>query len=165
MADPAELPDLLRALGRFLDRQSATKVEIVNQGAFFAVSWERQNKSGEFSRQPAATSTSEQRAYQDHDMEVLREQARELRKGGGTGSPGGKLDELLRTLGQELARDNIELSTVVQERDGLRVSGIAGGRYFRRLYGTTELLSESRKRRMERGRAQAEKPPGASRSF
>src|SRR5438046_134489 len=95
MPDQVEQADVLRALGRFLDTQGATQIEIVNKEMFLAVSWERRARAGE------------QRAYQEHELESLREQAREMRKGG-LGNPVGSLAELLRTLGQQLDHDQIE---------------------------------------------------------
>src|SRR5881296_3005892 len=98
MPNAGEQADVLRALGGFLDQQGATEIEIVNKEAFLAVSWKQ--------RTPGAG----QRAYQEHELEALRAQARELRKGT-AGNPLGALAEMLRTLGQELDRKQVEVTT------------------------------------------------------
>jgi len=139
------LSDVLRALGRFLDAQGANHVEIVNRESFLAVSWETGSAGGE------------QRSYVEQDLEALREQAREMRKGG-SGNPAGSLAELLRTLGQQLDANAIDINTIVQEPDGFRVSGVADGRYFRELYETEQLLAIANKRRIGRGSRNAEAP-------
>src|SRR5581483_9535501 len=115
-----EHADLLRALGRFLDQQQAGNVEIVNHEVFLTVSWEKQ------------AGGAQQRAFQDIDVETLRAQAIALRKGN-VRNPGGSLAEMLRTLGQELDRDQAEVSTITSNRDSFTVSGVAGNRYFRKV--------------------------------
>src|SRR5438552_1754201 len=114
MPNAGEQADVLRALGRFLDTQGATQIEIVNKEAFLAVSWEQRARGGG------------QRAYQEHELEALREQAHEMRKGG-VGNPVGSLAELLRTLGQQLDNDKIEMNSITQESGGFRVSGVQNG--------------------------------------
>ena len=138
MPATGEQADVLRALGRFLDEQGASEIEIVNREAFLAVSW-KQRTPGEG-----------QRAYQEHELEALREQAREMRKGS-TGNPLGALAEMLRTLGQDLDQKQVEVTTITQEAEGFRVSGTASGRYFRELYPTGSLLMNSKRRRVGRG--------------
>jgi len=137
------LSDVLRALGRFLDGEGASQVEIVNRESFLAVSWE--------TTPPGA----EQRSYVEQDLEGLREQAREMRKGG-LGNPSGSLAELLRTLGQELDGRDVDINTIVQEPDGFRVSGVADGRYMRELYETDQLLLVANQRRVDRAPLKAE---------
>ena len=70
-----------------------------------------------------------------------------MRQGFGGGIPGGHLAELLRTLGQELDRDGVDVSGIVQQEAGFLVSGTIEGRYTRKLYGNEELreLSEARR--------------------
>ncbi len=142
MPEQGEQADVLRALGRYLDSQAATQVEIVNREAFLAVSWERRARGGE------------QRAYQEHELNNLRAQAREMRQGG-VGNPAGSLAELLRTLGQELDRHQVDINTIVQEPGGFRVSGVKGGRYYRELFNTGDLLMAAKRQRVTRGQRRA----------
>jgi hypothetical protein len=92
-----EWADVLRALGRALDEEHASHIEIVSHDVFLSVFWD-QDAPG-----------AEQRAYKEHDLSALRAQARELRSGSAGGNPGGTLAELLRTLGQDLDRDVVDL--------------------------------------------------------
>jgi hypothetical protein len=144
MAKEGGQADVLRALGRFLDEQGATQVEINNHEMFLAVSWAE------------AGAQAGPRAYQEKDLEGLREQARAMRKGFAGGTPTGTLGELLRTLGQELDNDDVEVAGILQEDDGFRVSGSMGGRYYNRLFMTSELLSSSGERMMQRAPARPE---------
>ena len=143
MTDYSGQADVLRALGRSLDAEGATQVEVINREAFLAVSWERRLHGG-----------GEKRAYQEHDLTALMEQAREMRKGG-VGNPAGSLSELLRTLGQELDQDEVETNTIIQESDGFRVSGVQAGRHFRQLYTTGDLLLAAKRQRVTRGQRPA----------
>jgi hypothetical protein len=138
------MADALRALGRYLDEQGATGVEIVDRETYLAVSWDKR----------AAGSGPEQRSYVEQELEELRAQAREMRQGG-AGNPAGSLAELLRTLGQELDERDIDVNMIVQEPDGFLVTGIDGGRYFRQLFETSELLAAADRRRIERGQTEA----------
>src|SRR5438105_4866464 len=124
------MADALRALGRYLDEQGATGVEIDDKETYLAVSWDKR----------ASGSESEQRSYVEQELEELRAQAREMRQGG-SGNPAGSLAELLRTLGQELDDQDVDVNMIVQEPDGFLVTGIAGGRYFRELLEISELLA------------------------
>jgi hypothetical protein len=146
MANTGEQADVLRALGRFLDKQGATAVEIKNHEVFLAVSW-------------SDASSSERRAYQERDLESLRDEARAMRKGVAGGTPAGSMGELLRTLGQDLDRDEVEVVGIVQEPDGFRVSGTRDGHYYNRMFLTAELLKESAERVLKRAPAR----PQASR--
>ncbi|HZT08614.1 MAG TPA: hypothetical protein VFC51_16445 [Chloroflexota bacterium] len=130
--------DVLRALGRLLDQEQAQAIEITNHDVFVSVTWQRRG------------GTAEQRALQEIDLETLRADARAMRKGIFTRNPGGSLAELLRTLGQELDRAQVDVSTITEEPEGFRVSGVAGGRYFRQLYHKSDLLSLSASRRAMR---------------
>src|SRR4051812_33128759 len=116
MAREGGQADVLRALGRFLDEQGATGIEIKNHEVFLAVSWAQ------------AGASAGQRAYQEKDLEGLREQARAMRKGNAGGTPAGSMGELLRTLGQDLDEADVEVAGIAQEADGFRVSGSSRGR-------------------------------------
>jgi hypothetical protein len=130
-----EWADVLRALGRSLDAENASHIEIVNHDAFLAVFWD-QGAPG-----------AEQRAYKEHDLEALRAQARELRSGTAGGNPGGTFAELLRTLGQDLDRDEVDVSRVAEEDGDFIVSGQAKGKYYRQAYSVSELMVLSAQRR------------------
>jgi hypothetical protein len=146
MLNLGEQADVLRALGRSLDQQGATGVEIKCEASFLAVFW-----------LVRGTRTS-QRAYQEHDLESLRLLARRLRQGTAPGNPGGRLADLLRTIGQELDEAQIEASAIVQEDDGFRVSGTRSRRYVTHLYYTYELLELNDQRRTVRGTTDGEPP-------
>ena len=142
MPEIGEQADILRALGRFLDDQEATDIKIQARELVLQVSWS-QGRPGD-----------ETRAYQDHDLADLREQAKQLRYGGG-GSPAGSLAELLRTLGQELDENNFEANGIIQEDEGFYVSGVMDGRYANQTFSTAALLERSEERRSARGTAPA----------
>jgi hypothetical protein len=142
MPKVGEQADILRALGRFLDDQGAQSVEIRALEVVLQVSWSKDAPG------------SEHIAVQEHDLETLREQARAMRQGEGGGSPTGSLAELMRTLGQELDEAGLEAIGIVQESDGFRVSGVAGGKYASEFYVTSDLLEQSAQRRELRGTAQ-----------
>jgi hypothetical protein len=134
----SEQADLLRALGRTVDEQHGANIEITLHEAFMTVSW---NAPG---RGP------EQRSLREVDLETLRDQARALRRGAVDPHPG-TMSEMLRTLGQAMSGDQVEASSITEEQDGFRVSGIADGRYTRKLYGKAELRRLSEKMRSTRG--------------
>jgi hypothetical protein len=131
--------DVLRALGRWLDDQGATGVQITDYDVFLSVTWANPDAS-------AAT----HRAYQEHELATLRAEARRLRQAEPS-VPSGPLAELMRTLGQELDLAELAASGIVQEPEGFRVSGVAEGNYFSRLYLTSELLELSAQGQALRG--------------
>jgi hypothetical protein len=131
---PGEYADLLRAIGRFLDGQAAEGVQLVNNEAFLTVSW--RFKGG----------GADGRHYQNHNLEELRQAARDSR-GDIREVPDGALADLLRTLGQDLDRERIDFTLIVQDTDGLVVSGSVGGHYTRKKHYVTELVASSRRRR------------------
>ena len=138
MVQVGEQADVLRALGQFLDEQHAKGIEIKSHEVFLSVSWGSQADAGH-------------RAYQEHDLEALRAQARAMRRGIGGNTESGSLTELLRTVGQQLDRDHIEMNAIFQESEGFRVSGIRQGRYRTGLCFTSELLEMSAELRTTRG--------------
>jgi hypothetical protein len=143
MPKVGEQADIFRALGRFLDDQGAQGIEIRALEVVIQVSWSKDAPG------------SEHIAVQEHDLESLREQARTMRQSdstdGGAGGSTGSLAEVMRTLGQELDEAGLEANGIVQEPDGFRVSGVAGGRYASDFYPTSELLERSAERRELRG--------------
>lgn len=149
MPQIGEQADILRALGRALDEQKASGIQITAHETFLAVAWGQ--------RAPG----SELQAYQEHHLQTLRMKARDMRTGAGGRVQPGSLAELLRTLGQELDQGQIEASGIIQEPDGFRVSGIQGGRYFTRFFRTSELMQLSLMRRQRRGSGAASEPAAA----
>jgi hypothetical protein len=147
VADIGEQPDLLRAVGRTLDSLHASEIEITFREVFMSISWQS----------PAGG--AQQRSFEDIELEALRDQARQMRGGLITNPVSGQLAELLRTLGQELSSEELEATSIVEEGDGFRVSGVARGRYVRQMYWKTELKRLSEQRRAMRGRS---RPPGGS---
>ncbi|HZT05979.1 MAG TPA: hypothetical protein VFC51_03045 [Chloroflexota bacterium] len=137
MRHAGENADILRALGQFLDEQDATTFEIVNHHSFVAVSWDSESSAGVH------------QAYQEHQLEDLRREARELRAS--DGGPLGSIVELLRTIGQELDGAGIELSGIVRDARYFRVSGAVDGRYVTKRYQTKELVAMGAARRAARG--------------
>ncbi len=144
-----EQADVFRALGRFLDEEGATNIHIIGQQLVLSVSWDPGGQS------------QEHRAYQDHDLDLLREQGRKMRQES-TGTPAGSLAEILRTLGQELDEAEFEAGGVIQDEKGFQVSGILGGRYANQLFLTGELQERSEARRAARGTAMPIAARGAS---
>lgn len=139
MPEPGEHGDILRAVGRFLDREHARKFEIVNHDSFLSISWQ------------SPTSGPDQQHYQEHELQALRDEAKQMRKGMPQDARG--IAELLRTLGQEIDRLGLELADIAQGDDGFIVSGAANGRYVRRKFDTDALLAVARRGRASRNRA------------
>jgi hypothetical protein len=132
--NPGEHTDVLRAIGRLLDREAAQDVRLVNNGAFLTLSW----------RSPARG--DDERHYEDHNLEELRQWARDAR-GDLQAGPRGFFADLLRTLGQDLDREQAEFTQILQAGDALAVTGSVGGRYLRQTYYAAELQASSRRRR------------------
>jgi hypothetical protein len=133
--------DVLRALGRFLDDQSARQIQIEVHSSSLEVTWETM-RSG-----------TRNQDYREHDLESLRRQARRMRRIP-QGTPDGSLAEMLRTLGQELDSDGIDVAIIIQEGETFRVSGTKEDRYVNRLYFMSELEMVSDDRRQARGTGQ-----------
>ncbi|HZT06522.1 MAG TPA: hypothetical protein VFC51_05790 [Chloroflexota bacterium] len=142
MPQVGEYADIFRALGRFLDDLNAASVQIDNQGEYMAVRWNR------------TLGSVQERIFRERDLDALREQARAMRRGLLKASPSrGSLAELLRTLGQELDRDKIEVSTISQNEVGFDLTGTVDRRYVRRSYVLSELEAISTQRMVLRGGA------------
>jgi hypothetical protein len=132
--------EIFRALGRFLDDQGATTFEIVNHTAFLGVSWD----SGELRGQ---------RAYQEHHLVDLRAEARAMRQG--TEGPVGPIVELLRTVGQELDLEGVDVSSIWRDSRAFHVSGVLDDRHYQSEYRTKDLVAIAAGRRAARGNATA----------
>ena len=129
--------DLLRGLGYFLDEQDATTFTIVTDRDVLKVSW------------LSADAETEHRAYQEHQLEVLRTNAQVHRNP--IISPAGSNAELLRTIGQDLDRDQVRLFGIARDAEGFRVSGLAGKTYMTTQYRTSDLVARSIDRQESRG--------------
>jgi hypothetical protein len=142
--NPGEYADVLRAMGRFLDEQSAEgllDVHISDLGTHLAVKW----RTGGLAETEAE--------YKELDLQDLREQAMQLRQGvGGAGlrNPVTSRAEFLRTLGQTLEAGQIQFSTIAELEDGYLVVGSQRGAYFREVFPFTRLHEESEGRRVAR---------------
>jgi hypothetical protein len=124
-------------VGRILDQHHATSVKIQNHDTYLTISWETRNEG------------PQQDFLEDFDLNELRAQAKALRAGSAR-SPGGSTAEMLRTLGQELDSQSVDVALITEERGIYRVSGQAFGRYFRKDYSEAELLGLSARRRTDR---------------
>jgi hypothetical protein len=90
------------------------------------------------------------RAYQEHQLDVLRTNAR-IRRQQAAVSPAGSNAELLRTIGQDLDGDNVRFFGITRDAEGFRVSGLAGRTYTTVHYRTSEILGRSVEREKSRG--------------
>jgi hypothetical protein len=139
MPSPGEQADVLRSLGRFLDQEGAVGFQIYNNGEILSVAWDQGPRTM-------------RRAYMEHQVGALRAQARTMRRQP-LGGPPGSLSELMRTIGQELDQGQIQLTGLVRDVEGFRVSGLRGGTYVTQLYRTPALLALSTERQSSRGEA------------
>src|SRR5690242_11140103 len=143
---PGEHTDVLRAIGRLLDLEGADGVHVVHGQGSLTVEW----RSGV---------RSDHRRYEGHHLAELRKSARgsrgELNKG-----PDGGWADLLRTLGQDMDRDEIGLAELTHEADNLTVTGSVAGRPTSRTYSIPDLRASSQRRQAWR-RATDDPPTGA----
>jgi hypothetical protein len=138
---------VLRALGRILDEEQATEIEIVDQDSFIAVSWKDEALAEGV------------RSYREPQLATLRAQAQFLRGGGVPGATNvASLTELLRTLGQELDDARMEMVRVTQVTGGFRVAGVRDGVYEVQTVYLTELREASARHRLKRGTGGGRKP-------
>ena len=135
--------EILRAIGRFLDEAAVGTFEIVNQHAYVGVSWQT----------PDPGAPRSQHAWQESELDELRASARALRQGS-TG-PVGSLVELLRTIGQELDIEGVDLSSIRRDHRAFHVSGELEGKHFQAQYQTKDLVAIAAARRAARGQSPA----------
>ena len=137
MAEGHRTADVLRLAGRYVDAVGAARFEIVQHDADLIVSWEEADgRAGHLHCTPL-------------DWESLLEKAREQR-GDGPLPATSDWAELLRTLGQELDREGIELDGVSNEDEELHVHGWQAGRAYQARYRLGELRALSAYRRAQR---------------
>ncbi len=142
MPSPGEYADCLRAIGRLLEAQDAQPIEIQDHEDFLGVAWQ------------GHTGNSQTRGYREYHLAELQAQARAQR---GEHRRVAITDwaERLRTVGQHLDGEAIILSSLVADRRGMRLSGLAGGRYLTHEYSPDELWGASKRRRLRRRLAAA----------
>jgi hypothetical protein len=129
--------DILRALGQFLDREQAQKFEATNEDGFLSVSWLQ------------AGPDAGDRLHIDHQLDQLNDRAKEARARG-RGDPRDGWAEMLRTLGQLLDDEQLELTRLVEQDDGLLVVCSVDGNEVSHTYLIEELQAASRERRGRR---------------
>ena len=113
MPEQRTYADLLRLIGRFLDSNEASAVEIVDHDTALAVSW--QAREGGTCR----------RSFSDNSVVSLLRAARTQRGTADPDSPSGRA-ELLRTLGQVLDTQEVTQVSIVEAPDGYRINGFSG---------------------------------------
>ncbi|HZT06273.1 MAG TPA: hypothetical protein VFC51_04535 [Chloroflexota bacterium] len=141
MPSLSEQPDLLRALGKLLDDERASKVEITFYETFLTASWDKHHVG------------PQQRSFQEWELQALHREGVALRRKPTDLAMEGKFAEQLRTLGEELSKGAVEASSIVEEDGGFRVAGVSQGKYFQRLFREAELRKLSDERRFGRGGA------------
>ena len=139
MRTPGDYEGFLSVIGQILDADGARQIEIVDNDTVLTVSWLHTDPTGT------------RRWFEDLEIDFLREGARELQESGGGGR--GPRETSLRRLGSELDQSGIQLSGIVEDEDGYRVSGLVDRRYANRLYTWAQL-----------GAVRPEATPGGGRS-
>jgi hypothetical protein len=137
VAKPGEYSDLLRAIGQFFDDCGACSVEVVHQGSFLSAAWE----DGSQKRQ--------ERHFRALELDDLREQARAQRANFDL-TPRLTTSEILRALGDECDRREIEVASLSEMPDGFHLSGLVEGNLYNHIYTpgeVTRLVVEQRARR------------------
>ena len=133
--------ELLRAVGRLLDREAASRVKMRDDGDHLVVMW--------LVREGEWDSASYRKGA---GLDTLRDRTplRPTRSPQLTGQPS-RWEELLRTLGQELDREGIRLTELMQA-GGFEVAGRQNGAEVRRWYSHDELQKRSDSYRLLRRR-------------
>ena len=140
MSRIGEQGDVLRAIGRILDDENASDIEIVDQDSFIAVSWKNE------------AFADGSRSYREPQLATLRAQAQFMRSGGLHAATNlESLTELLRTLGQELDEARMEMLRITQVTGGFRVSAVRNGVYEAQTVYLAELREASARHRLKRG--------------
>jgi hypothetical protein len=139
-----ELADVLRVIGRYLDDQGGRDPRI-RYDRDVEVSW--RSESGD-----------QERASTDFDINKLREQAPLMRRPVPLPRKGDR-EELLRTLGQELDIQGIEVIEISETGGSFRVHGRFAGQTVHRFYSEKELRKLSEERRALRRVVPAEDDP------
>jgi len=107
---PGDYADTLRALGRFLDDASASEIEIIDEGDWWAVSWQRGGT----------------RRFQFYQLDALRTVAR-LHRGNEGDLPRFTTSQMLRALGSRLDNARATRFTIHELADGFRIAGQIDG--------------------------------------
>ena len=138
MLIPGEYADILRAIGWTLDQrmagQDVERIEIVVRGTALIVSWYSEDGARQHER------------YDVPGLERLRADARALREGRASGSPGQQA-ESLRTIGQELDEQRIILDRLVKLSSGHHLIGTLNSHAYGNWYEPATLQEMSAERR------------------
>jgi hypothetical protein len=111
MADPGHYAGVLRLIGQYLDDARAQEIELVDQGGHFTVSWQVMGPH------------RQQRNFRAFDLAQLLADAQGHR--GHADQPrrlAPTIAEQLRTIGTECDRAGVEILTVRQTDEGLRIT-------------------------------------------
>jgi hypothetical protein len=136
--------EALRAIGRLLDEESAARASVAEDPVSLTVTWlgrEKQRHQRQFRKGddiPSLIDQPRKQRFHRRDWE-------------------NSWEERLRTIGQELDAEGIQLLELV-EAVGFKVTGTAGGATVRRWYTWDDLAHRSEERRRSRRRSQ----PGAA---
>jgi|SRR5579871_2223766 len=117
---------VLEQVGTFLTLQEAQQVEVVDEDSYLTVSWQ------------TASGARERRCFREENLAAIRPGALANRRGTQT------LATLLKTLGQDIDRAELEVGRIEETTDGFLVSGTNRGRYFSRRFSYPELWAARR---------------------
>jgi len=137
MLAPDQYAESLRTLGQWLDTAQADDAEIDLEPSFVSVRWQALDGTWyfrSFTRGELARMSETARTQRTHQL----------------GQPGGEWTVCLRALGQELASENVEISSIRVDGAGFQVSGRRQGLYFNEWFCLEGLLERNIARRTER---------------
>jgi hypothetical protein len=129
--------DLLRTIGRMLDRCDARQVDMVRCDGRLTMSW------------TSSEGQTERAQHEADDLCRLTARAR-AKRGCESMMPSGPRSRCLRTLGQELDKEGIRFQSIFDYEDGLLVGGECHGRYAFRWYTVVQLEELDHQRREQR---------------
>jgi hypothetical protein len=129
--------DTLRTVGRVLELEGGSAVELVRFGSSLVVWWHAEDHS------------RHERRYEASELERLPETGRRLRGASGGGVASG-LSEALRTLGQDLDTIGADTVGIVQDDDAFFVTASSDQSHLMRTYLAEEVLRLSQVRRRSR---------------
>jgi len=137
LLDPSDYAEWLRTVGQWLDAQGAHDLEIVVDAYLVTVICQ------------VNRDTPHRHSFSRVELGRLSEAA-QLRRNHSLSQPSGHWAAMLRTVGQELATEQITLTRLCSEEIGLRAYGAHGQRYFNHVYPWDELRMLNRSRYNER---------------
>jgi hypothetical protein len=137
MLTPDQYPETLRTLGQWLDTAQADDAEIDLESNLLSLRWQ------------ALDGTWDLRPFTTGELTRMSEGARHQRTHE-LGQPAGEWTVCLRALGQELASESVEISSIRLDGAGFQVSGRRQRLYFNEWYSLEGLLERNMARRTER---------------